>query len=748
MALQLKDRVRTACTTIGKAEIEIGSNRAGFQNWDGITDGNTVYYCIVEGNKWEVGYGVKTGTEITRNLLSSSTGSFLSLDGTSDVFETYPAEKAVILNTDDNIQLSSSNITANKFIGDGSALTNIPTSADTYTKAEIDDQQDAQDTKITVNNDDIARQQIEITNNTANITKNDTAINTNITNIATNTGNIASNTTAIGTLSGQVADNSEDIAELQDSIFFSSAYSADYPSSPNRDPEDGNMYLQNFAMFTYSYAEATQIFCSKTDESGNVRQFTAIQAGDSIVLNEVDSPNYGRYELVTVEDVSDSYVVMNVIPKKGQGTVITGVKVAFQAFPKPDSGGGDVTVADGCIYLNNQTITSDYTIPTGKNGMSAGAIKFDGTVTVPTGSAYHVVDSDEDSLWTEPDDVNTQYESDTASETGVIVASGSKQSKITQYATGQSYFKGNDSTVFGNNSNTPVQITQNNVTKLTATADGIDIPQDMTVNGVTVGAGSNLNDLNTILGLDAFQSNTIGQLNTAIGREALRDNTEGSNNVSIGVSALSENIAGSQNTAIGVASLKQNQGTRNTAVGHNSLNKATDARENTAIGWGSMGQTTTASKNTGVGDSALANLTEGSENQAFGNAALTSVTTGSSNTGIGRSAGNQLTTGSNTICIGYNSNPSSPSASNEVTIGNNDVSLTRLQGKVTCLGESSWQTSGSALPNMYINPGTGELIKTTATMYSAEEVDGLINAKDKIIEKLEARLTKLEARNK
>ena len=92
------------------------------------------------------------------------------------------------------------------------------------------------------------------------MTKNDGAINTNITNIATNTGNIASNTTAIGTLSGQVSQNSEDIAELQDSIFFSSAYSADYPSAPNRDPEDGNMYLQNLALFTYSYADATQIF--------------------------------------------------------------------------------------------------------------------------------------------------------------------------------------------------------------------------------------------------------------------------------------------------------------------------------------------------------------------------------------------------------------------------------------------------------------------------------------------------------
>ena len=50
-----------------------------------------------------------------------------------------------------------------------------------YTKAEIDAQQNAQDTKITVNNDEIARQQIEITNNTAGIVKNDGAINTNIT---------------------------------------------------------------------------------------------------------------------------------------------------------------------------------------------------------------------------------------------------------------------------------------------------------------------------------------------------------------------------------------------------------------------------------------------------------------------------------------------------------------------------------------------------------------------------------------
>ena len=67
---------------------------------------------------------------------------------------------------------------------------------DAYTKEESDAIDNAQDVKIVINNDDIARQQIEITNNTAEIGKNTSSINTNIINIA---------------------QNSEDIAELQDS---------------------------------------------------------------------------------------------------------------------------------------------------------------------------------------------------------------------------------------------------------------------------------------------------------------------------------------------------------------------------------------------------------------------------------------------------------------------------------------------------------------------------------------------------
>mgnify|MGYP000344735846 CR=1 FL=1 len=424
MAIQLKDRIYTTCPTIGKADIEIGAVKEGYQGWESITDGNTVYYCITDDAAWEVGYGVKTGTEIVRNLLSSSTGSLLSLNGNSSVFCTYPAEKAVFLNLDGNIEIPNSNINAKKFSGDGGGITDIdadannlapeaPTDGETYarnnktwvsisdtagipdapvdglmygrkdgewgnvadaeniyTKTEtnilLDNKADKSNTytksetysSVEVDGELFKKADKATTYTKSEVDSSQSAQNSNIsantTAIATNTGNISSNTTAIGTLSGQVANNSEDIAELQNSIFFTSAYSADYPSSPNRDPEDGNMYLQNVAQFTYSYAEATQIFCSKTDESGNVRQFTAVQPGDSIVLNEVDSPNYGRYELVTVEDVSDSYVVMNVIPELGQGTVISGANIAFQAFPKPgddsiwtDVNGAAVLESDG-----------------------------------------------------------------------------------------------------------------------------------------------------------------------------------------------------------------------------------------------------------------------------------------------------------------------------------------------------------------------------------------------------------------
>jgi hypothetical protein len=55
------------------------------------------------------------------------------------------------------------------------------------------------------------------------------------------------------------------------------------------------------------------------------------------------------------------------------------------------SGGG--AAAGGAVYENNQNITQNYTMTTGKNGMSAGNITVDSgvTVTIPSGSRWVIV---------------------------------------------------------------------------------------------------------------------------------------------------------------------------------------------------------------------------------------------------------------------------------------------------------------------------------------------------------------------
>ena len=205
------------------------------------------------------------------------------------------------------------------------AIADLPAPVDTYTKTEIDTQQNAQDVEIakkantadtytktqtdtlldskanvgdsytkaeTYNNTEIDSKLFEKADKTTTYTKDEVDASQDAQDV-----NISGNTSAIGTLSGRVSANEADIATLQDGIFFSSSYSADYPDNPNRDPQTGNMYMQDLSAFTYSYADTNQVFLSKTDEQGNVRQFTAVKPDDTIVLNQVESPNYGRYKV-------------------------------------------------------------------------------------------------------------------------------------------------------------------------------------------------------------------------------------------------------------------------------------------------------------------------------------------------------------------------------------------------------------------------------------------------------------------
>jgi len=103
MALVVKDRVKETTSTTGTGTVTLAGASTGFQSFSVIGDGNTTYYTLVSGNNWEVGLGTYTasGTTLSRDTIleSSNSGSAITLSGTSDVFCTYPAEKAVIQNS-------------------------------------------------------------------------------------------------------------------------------------------------------------------------------------------------------------------------------------------------------------------------------------------------------------------------------------------------------------------------------------------------------------------------------------------------------------------------------------------------------------------------------------------------------------------------------------------------------------------------------------------------------------------------
>lgn len=116
MALIVKDRVKETTTTTGTGTVTLAGASAGFQSFAAIGNSNTTYYAITSGNDYEVGLGTYTasGTTLSRDtvLESSNAGSKITLSGTSDVFCTYPAEKAVVQDSDNTgtaPQLGASN---------------------------------------------------------------------------------------------------------------------------------------------------------------------------------------------------------------------------------------------------------------------------------------------------------------------------------------------------------------------------------------------------------------------------------------------------------------------------------------------------------------------------------------------------------------------------------------------------------------------------------------------------------------
>ena len=119
MALVLADRVLETSTTTGSGTISLAGASVGYQGFStGVGDGNQTYYTIAleGGAEWEVGIGTYTsvGDTLSRDtvLASSDSGNKVTFSaGVKQVFVTYPAGKSVFFTQSGTISANSGTIT-------------------------------------------------------------------------------------------------------------------------------------------------------------------------------------------------------------------------------------------------------------------------------------------------------------------------------------------------------------------------------------------------------------------------------------------------------------------------------------------------------------------------------------------------------------------------------------------------------------------------------------------------------------
>lgn len=89
MSVKFVDRARMTTATTGTGTITLNTPAPAFQSFAaaGIGDADNIRYLIEDGAAWEIGTGVygSSGATLTRSLLSSSSGSLLTLSGSAVV---------------------------------------------------------------------------------------------------------------------------------------------------------------------------------------------------------------------------------------------------------------------------------------------------------------------------------------------------------------------------------------------------------------------------------------------------------------------------------------------------------------------------------------------------------------------------------------------------------------------------------------------------------------------------------------
>lgn len=442
MALVLADRVLETSTTTGSGTISLAGASPGYQSFStGVGDGNQTYYTIAleGGSEWEVGIGTYTsvGDTLSRDtvLASSASGAKVTFSaGNKQVFVTYPAGKSVYFSTTGTISANSG------------AITDVatPTAAgDAVNKQYVDDLVAAGITYHTP-----VKYEVPNTTGNLNATYNQPGgAGDGVGATLTNAGTLAAFTP-----DGTVASvNDRILIYNQTNAFENGVYTVttvgdgstawvltratDADSYALKDPNGlgagdaffitsgntgaGETYVCNttgtitFGTTAINFVQvsATQIYSAGNgiDITGPtislVTPVTVANGGTGLTTAPTDGQlltgNGAGYSLntlyggtgISIANAPGSITITNTAPDQivtiSAGTNIT-VGGGYPSFVISSSAG-----ASGPVLESDITISTNYTISTGKNGLSVGPVTIGsgGALNVPTGQTYMVLNS-------------------------------------------------------------------------------------------------------------------------------------------------------------------------------------------------------------------------------------------------------------------------------------------------------------------------------------------------------------------